>query len=753
MIAIDADSHFTIQVQLFDEPPQLKPEIASLVDEGRLSFGHWEIDEQHDSYVVLLRSLRDHEVERVFLRLEKATHDFFRTKKPDLVIFPADSTAIHLASRFASKLGSGQSVVIASPAFRSYGNHSLRLELTEQHLAPLRGRSEINVLFFDDSLSSGDTEMHALKALARMKKLLPENAEIRWLTFVVLWRGQRRISFKNRPKPKVADENEYKYSFDAYGIIGPESLGRSVCPLCQASKRIRQATFWTVGARPAVRQLLERFDELLKPRPIERLLQPTPCVDRRIAHYLLRLTNLRMGEASIFIWRSAVQEDSKLPIDQLLASLLYVAINFNDVGSYISWEDTQRLIKKSAERVNFESQQQRDALLLGLATFPPSVVKPIITHLVDILARAEAVDLVAAVMAMVFSSEYHAFLDNAARDVQRNRSLTLQDHRRGLIQEIKQLTEINAPIYGNIKDIIAADLNAVAFPPREDNPIWVARTLSALLHKGGHPSFLSDQIENLSTDTANEVLDGLVQALKLIECLPASAIDHLMPRIQELKEKLRQCSRLDVEDCRNIAKEIIDDLWEQLIHTKYFNYPRVLLEHLKDGVIAVVSKFHGSGVKTENILVLPCDEVTLDCEIFTPSSTILVSHEHNLLMNPFKHYPLEEFKNDCEAAPLAIAYLKIDSSQENLLLVVADRARPPVTENLWTLKRGLSNVRATMQIFGGDVEHIDLKKHGGLFGHNYSPTEPQIQFIKQPINPKLYQNLFVTAFPLVRRSL
>ena len=256
MIAIDADSHFTIQVQLFDEPPQLKPEIASLVDEGRLSFGHWEIDEQHDSYVVLLRSLRDHEVERVFLRLEKATHDFFRTKKPDLVIFPADSTAIHLASRFASKLGSGQSVVIASPAFRSYGNHSLRLELTEQHLAPLRGRSEINVLFFDDSLSSGDTEMHALKALARMKKLLPENAEIRWLTFVVLWRGQRRISFKNRPKPKVADENEYKYSFDAYGIIGPESLGRSVCPLCQASKRIRQATFWTVGARPAVRQLL-----------------------------------------------------------------------------------------------------------------------------------------------------------------------------------------------------------------------------------------------------------------------------------------------------------------------------------------------------------------------------------------------------------------------------------------------------------------------------------------------------------------
>jgi hypothetical protein len=252
--------------------------------------------------------------------------------------------------------------------------------------------------------------------------------------------------------------------------------------------------------------------------------------------------------------------------------------------------------------------------------------------------------------------------------------------------------------------------------------------------------------------TVDSVFDGLMQALKLIRYLPPSAVDHLEPRIEDLVQQLRSCSRTNIEKCRELADSILEDLWEESIHTKFFVYPKLIHNQLKEGAIAAATKFSNLGVKIEHIVALPCDEATLDCEAFAPGNTTLISHIENLLYNPFKHYPIEQFKNDIHDYPLAVAYLRLDETQERLLLVVADSANPPARENLWTVKRGLSNVRASMQVFGGDIEFIPAA--GGLLNHHYSPTRGQLEeCAKRKVDISLYRNLFVTSFPLARQSL
>jgi len=431
---------------------------------------------------------------------------------------------------------------------------------------------------------------------------------------------------------------------------------------------------------------------------------------------------------------------------------LFVALHFEDVGSYISWDCTIQLILNTAKHLNLDESSQLNAFLVSLSIFPTSYLQITTPELVSIFASDGAVDIVAAIMALAFSSHHHAFFDVTSRELFEHRIAILEKQRRAMIDKIGALMETEAARYGYKREIILADLNTISAPPHEDRPAWVARTLCALLHRGRHPSFISEQIKSLSSSTVPLVIDGLMQALKLMQCLPPSAVDHLEPRIEGLKQHLRACNRTDVETCRRLADAVMDELWDSSIHKNHFIYPKLLFKNLKDGIIPMISSFPDSGIRPEHIIILPCDETTLDCEAFAPGKITLTSHVQNLIINPFKHYPMEKFKVEEHRSPVAIAYLKIDEIQERLLLVVADRSKPPIRENLWTLIHGLSNVRASMQIFGGDVEYCPSGNN--LEKHQYGPTLKQIEECrKRKIDLSVYQNMFVTAFSLMRRNL
>jgi hypothetical protein len=101
--------------------------------------------------------------------------------------------------------------------------------------------------------------------------------------------------------------------------------------------------------------------------------------------------------------------------------------------------------------------------------------------------------------------------------------------------------------------------------------------------------------------------------------------------------------------------------------------------------------------------------------------------------------------------PVAVGYVKLNDTTEELLVIIADRARPPEREKLFGLSHGLANHRAYLQVFGGNLEYVEAAK--GFFESNKAPTDRQKQqFSAGGWDPSLYKNLFVTTFPLVLKG-
>ena len=695
-------------------------------------------------------------LQAIFCRTSRRHVLRISTARVPILFFPGDSTAIYLVEKFAAELNSAGKVVVASPAFRAYGEYALHLELSPRHELPKPWAKNLDVLFFDDSLSSGKTESHAIDAFFRYRPKFLEKSKIRWLTYAVLRRGQRPRSGESAPNhdnPARAKYRDFDYKPAEFGVIGPESLSHATCPICCASARVRNAITWTLGARLSVRELLERLDQLIEARSIEHLASPLPALDVTITRELLRLCGMPMQEACVHLWRCFFQ-GAQLPeaVEDTLAALLFVGLHHNDVGSYLAHDHVIALIRIAAQAISVERQEQLDAFLIALSVLPSSIVENAMPSLLEVFIASEEVDVIATVLSLVFSGQHHTLLGIFSRESHGHRLETIQQRRSDLIRRVRQLFDHPSPQHhiaiDNVREIALADLSTICSPPSEEKPAWIARTLSALLHKGKHQSFLSDRVDNLSSATVSTVRHGLLQALQLMRRLPATVIDHWLPLIETLTRDTHACLDTDITTCRNLATAVMDDLWKDSIHRKFFLLPKPFQQTLRLCTIAPVDDYHASGVTTEHILLLPCDEATMAREAFGPDETFLTSHLQNLLVNPFTHFPLDKFKPQQGEPPVIVGYLKVDEDTGRLLLVIADRAKPPERENLFTRAHGLANVRAIMQIFGGDVEYIPAA--AGILESKHAPTPQQKQyFSERQLDPSCYQNLFVTSFPLM----
>jgi hypothetical protein len=761
MIVIDACSHFTKTITPFASPPLLSEKLVALVNNSRLAFGHWEIGDQHDTFVVLLRAMRDSEVGQIFADLRKhCLKAFGANKGPDLIIFPGDSTAIHLAARIREQFQGKPDLVVASPAFRERGKYELRLEISSDHLKHFRPGKRLDVLFFDDSLSSGDTENHILEAFIRDTAHLRKRQPLRWLTYTVLHRRRQSTnttSGSKRGRPLLAERHEIPYTFEEFGVIGPESLNRANCPLCRASERVRQAVSWAEGARPPIREILERVDCNLEARPIERLVSPLSFLDAQTACELLRLEAMPIPEACVYVWQQLKHRiGSSDSVKTNVAQVIFLALHYEDTASYLTLEDTIAVIEKASEDLNLDDLYQRDAFLVGLSIFCPSILQAVLLSIASQFVSRGAIDLATAVLALTFSSQHHTLLKVVSRDALPRRREILSQRRKELAETAKNYlcgasSKVNENLPGT-REIVAADLTTISSPPRADRPEWVARTLSALLHRGGHPSFLSEQIKNVSPDTVPTIRNALLQALELIQRLPLSNIGDVETMVNDLREQLRSCEPHDVDKSRHLAEQLTAILWDDMIRAKLAVYPKVLQSYVQESLTAPKKAYPNYRIRMEHLTLLQCDDSDLDCEAFGPGKVSLKSHITNILVNPFKHFPIAEFNPDPSDCPVAVIYIRLDDAHENLLLVVADRSKPPQAHNLWTLRTGLANVRASMQIFGGDVNYFPVA--GGFFCSTHSPTTNQQQtFLNQRFEPSLFKNLFVTSFPIIRQTL
>lgn len=761
MKVVDADSQFTADVYLND--PQIAPETSQLIQNGCLCFGHWALGEQHNTFAVLLRKMDAMTSEHVLRHLKEVCDTAFNACSPDLIIFPGDSTAIHLAERFAKDLGADGKTIVASPAFRSYGKYELRLELSHQHKAPLAEKKEINVLFFDDSLSSGQTETHAIEAFLKeqLASFQGKDRRIFWQTYAVVNRGQRLTTTSSviqRENPAISRRDGFTYSCSCFTSIGPESLNKSICPLCIASERLRNAVNWAEGARPSVRELLGRMHSFLETRSMERLNSPLSFISSNVTGTILRLASMAMPNACIYV-RKQLSESTLVDwsSDDRLASLMFLALYYDDVCSYLSMTDLVKFASEVADMLEWDDQVQRDTFLAIVAIFPTSFVQLILPAVAKILMSKAAVDLLAAVLCIVFSWQHHILQEMVTRDSQVYRRRIAFERRRDLILKVKEIADATIVSRSHregwrpLHQVILTDLSIVGNQPRADSPKWVARTLSALLHRGKHPSFLSDQVENLTISSVPVVRDGLLQALRLMQRLPAAVIENLKPRLNNLTREIQSSHAGDLPQWQKLASSVMEEIWIQSIHRRYFIVPKLLQTALRRLTVAPIEKYPTAGIKSEHIVLLPCDEITMAREAFGPDEMNLASHLSNLLTNPFNHFPLEQFQPESGDPPVIIGYIKIDDNLERLILVVIDRAKSADRTRLFTRTHGLANVRALLQIFGGDIEYQDAKD--GLYDTKHAPTPKQMEFLKsRNIDLGIYQNVFVTAFPLMLQT-
>jgi len=755
MITIDADSHFTRKVMLVKEPPELALELIQLIEKHCLCFGHWEIGDQHNTFVVLLRAMHDAEITLIFRSLKDACNEHFKGQPPDLVIFPGESTAIHLALRFAMELKALGNSLVVSPEFRAYGKHSLRLEISDDHLTYLHKKESLNILFFDDSLSSGDTESHVLEAFIQERKNKSEPDK--WLSYSVLWRGQHLIkdlSESKREIPKlVSDPNEFIYTFQSFGVIGPRSLSRANCPLCRASQHIHNAILWARGARPAVRKKLEKIDDLLRSRPIEHLTSNYFYLDPKITQAVLRLSAMQMTEVCVYIWKRFIQRTlpSSSCVEEELGVLIFTALHYADVGCYITSDSLISLIKTVEDHLDLDSQAQCEAFLIACSIFPPSTLVAVAPALVLKFASCGAVDMGSVLLALTFSSQHDMLLNYTTLQDMSVRHDVLIRRSCELVEFIKEGFEQGSPELKKQHEIVMSDLAILSCTPQEKNPAWVARTLAALLHRGGHPSFLSEQIKNLSKESVEDVRHGLIQALGLMQQLPLIVVGHLEDEISRLLLRIKEFKKEDIEQCRELVDVIMGTFWRREIYKTFFLSPKVLDENLRQSTTEVVSKYSETGIRTNNFFFLECDSACMAREAFGPNLSIVKNHFENLLKNPVKHFPLETFKITSEDPPLLIGYIKQDEKAEKLVVVIADRAQSPDQSRLFGLSHGLAHHRANLEMFGGNLEY--MKVPDGAFESSHPPTDIQKEsFIKKGWDPSIYKNIFVTTFPLILKG-
>jgi len=292
---IDASSQFTVDIDL-NNPSladySLSTEAQQLIESGAISFGHWEVGNQHDSFVVLLRTL-DYGNSDILGDISAKWNAFSPSAEPDLIVFPADSTAIHLAPRYAAFMNGRltrkgkrnflERLVVASPAFHSFGDYELRLELSDIQIGIIRA-SKVHVLCIDDSRTSGKTRRKIVAAIERERSSgsVPANT----LFYVVLDRS------------RVGDRAHEKWSA-AYTSIGPMSVERNNCAFCAAHSRTEQAIRWSLGARPGIRSLLKTMRRKLDIWPIERPNPSLEIIPRGAAIELLRLESAELPRVSV----------------------------------------------------------------------------------------------------------------------------------------------------------------------------------------------------------------------------------------------------------------------------------------------------------------------------------------------------------------------------------------------------------------------------------------------------------------------
>ena len=320
------------------------------------------------------------------------------------------------------------------------------------------------------------------------------------------------------------------------------------------------------------------------------------------------------------------------------------------------------------------------------------------------------------------------------------------------------MTAIDATVVGpDLRDatgVICSDMRSLYTPPRLQDSLWLAMRLSRLLSRGRHASFLARQIEDPEETDPSIIRDSVYQALTLFRAL-CEQLGIEDTAIVRLLERLSQVENGDKVGIRSVGLDLIDREWESGIVAQFFHSPHQIANILSRCRNRLYSNRAELRLPINAVQVIDAGESIAGWFGFGPKPSILESHFDNLFENAFKFYGrsvdqhrrLSTKRYDpgldrTASVPIVEVGFFACEIRERLFIYCADRGGLAAETELFASVRGLTNARAHLQNFSGDIEY-------------YSDTS--IARIKGPARlgelvQAGYANFFVTTLPLTQKS-
>lgn len=750
---VDADSQFIARASVSQQHGELPERTANLVARRKIAFGHWEAGSRHNACVVLLRDL-DPDTNREIADYVNAE---WRVRglpgQPDLIVFPAESTVFHLAKALQTAFDAKVKIptVMAAPAFHIGLDVEMRLEPSDEVHAVL-STDKIRVLFVDDSATSGRTELLCMNALlSERAKLLKARGKrergLTWCSYVI---AERSVSGDGgHPMETILAARVQKYVRMFFTRFAIASVPEGQCPLCVAAARMQRSYKWAAGSRQAIRSLIYAASGLLRVRSIEASTIGEPIILPEDERELLRLLSMPFECAALDLI------DSPFPERSDVGRMLFFALRYMDLRSYIRSEIGAALIVAACEAAVSDRIRQV-SFILALAILPASVQGEILKDLLAIATGLGAINFAGAMSATVFAAHYDALEPLSSTD-----SLRVGGDLRDRQQEklfIECMTAIDetsvAAEFGDAAGVISSDMRLLYAPPRMQDTLWLARRLSHLLSRGRHASFLARQIEDPAQTDASVIRDSVYHALTLFRAL-CGQLGIEDTAIVRLLDRLQQIEKHDKNGIRAIGFDLIDREWENGIVAQFFHSPHQIANILRRCRNRIYASRAESPLPINAIRLIDADESISGWFGFGPKPGILESHFDNLFENAFKFYArstnatqklsrIRYNPNLDKSASVPIVEMGFFAceTRERLFVYCADRGRHAAEAELFASVRGLTNARAHLQNFSGDIEYYSDSSIGGVKG------PPQMEGLVKAD----YANFFITTLPLTQKS-
>lgn len=792
---IDADSQVTISYsdkilsflnswmsKNHDDELVKEKRLEALIENEVLRFSHGIYGNLHHIFFVLLKKYKQNIFKDITDDIKSLVNR--ESKIPDFILYPGESTISYIVENSGDdllcdlkKLFAREKLIVLGPSKRSYGNFELQMEISGKQRDVLMEKRGIRVLFIDDSLNSGRTVAKAREAFCEFrKKYFSEKAQDEWMVYVVLRRGKRIAPVRNGEDLKISfpyDVSEGDF-IKSYCDIGPQTMTVETCPFVSAQRHLVKVCRLLTNFRSKVTEIVERLYDLIDGVNIESIKMNKRLLGRESLILLLNLYELDIPFAYLRI--SNTQE---LNVKQLDASLMYIALNYSDIMTYLSHEKLFEIAQKYVDHFFDDDQKRYIVLLTVLLILPCSVSFEIVQRILEKLSVNKNPNTIIAMLAIVFSkfdsiiqenvrefSQIHK-LENSSMGYSKN---FLHSQRIYLIECInKILLKLKKNENEDIKDfawLISASFRIISAAPQTEDIVVAAKKYISLIYENyNHPSFLHKRVAELSKENGYNVIRTLKNAIQLTKNFYEQLYIKPEEQILEFELYLNTLNegqlRLSGETYQNFKKKTTIWLEFQTSFSKirpFFYSPLRLFDLIKSCHSHLLYDYSIYELPNSIYYLLPKIENKIrKWNCLAPNREILKDLFLNLFYNPIKYYNGKNSEsNNIEdqirnlrqkSSPLVVCFFYIDYESDSLVIAFANRSKKIMDErNVFFPSCGLGNSKLRFNYFGGDIEILSTED--GLNEFSIKKHVP-VQ-LKDAIKvPEDYKNIFITKLPLI----